>query len=226
MVYRQFNRDLKIAVVNLKEHSVLTNEEIQAVTGVSRATLYRIMKYWRETGDVVPPKTNQPRGRPRMLIHDDLDYILRLIEFRPDWFLDELLNLLKHNRFISLHYTTIFRALERCNVSRKKLKAIALERNEALRNDYIRQMAQYTADQLGFLDETSKNDKTPARIYGRSKKGTRSKKRLRLTVVEGSMKRDSFLDFLEYQVVSESGSLIFGAYYRSGHGQCQDSSWR
>ncbi|KAJ7585860.1 hypothetical protein C8J56DRAFT_749525, partial [Mycena floridula] len=124
--------DIKIAIVNLKEHGILSNEEILDVTGVSRATFFRMLKYWHETGDVVPPKSNATRGRPCFLLHDDFDYILRLVEFRPDWFLDELLSLLKKNHFISVHYTAIYRTLERCNVSRKRLKVIALERNEDL----------------------------------------------------------------------------------------------
>jgi hypothetical protein len=46
-------------------------------------------------------------------------------------------------------------------MSCKKLKIIAKEHNEPLQNDYMRHMAQYSPGQLGFLDETSKNDKTP-----------------------------------------------------------------
>jgi hypothetical protein len=88
--------------------------------------------------------------------------------------LDELLNLLKRNRFVSVHYTTIDRELERAGMSHKKLKIIAKERNEPLRNDYMRRMAKYSPEQLGFLDETSKNDKTPGRRYGRGRKGRRA----------------------------------------------------
>lgn len=51
---------------------------------------------------------------------------------------------------------------------------IAKERNEPLRNDYMRRMAQYSPEQLGFLDETSKNDKTPGRRYGRGRRGRRA----------------------------------------------------
>ncbi|KAJ7600245.1 hypothetical protein C8J56DRAFT_999645 [Mycena floridula] len=209
MVFRRWSRDIKIAVVNLKEHGVLSNREIQAVI------------------DVEPPKSNATRGRPQILLHDDLSYILRLVQFRPDWFLDELLNLLKKNRFISVHYTAIFRMLQRCNVSRKKLKVIARERNEDLRNDYIRQMAQYQAHQIGFLDETSKNDKTPARVYGRSKKenGIVAKK-----VVEGSMNRELFLEWLEHEVVHFFSSVaimlsVSRSFECPCHGQCSNSSW-
>jgi hypothetical protein len=56
-----------------------------------------------------------------------VEYLLRLIQQNPDFFLDELLYLLKTNHFISVHYTTIHQELERAGVSHKKLKQIALE---------------------------------------------------------------------------------------------------
>jgi hypothetical protein len=39
-------------------------------------------------------------------------------------------------------------------------------------------ISQYPPDYLGFLDETSKNEKTPGRRLGRAKKGKRAVKRL------------------------------------------------
>lgn len=82
-------------------------------------------------------------------------------------------------------------------------------------------MAEYTQDQLGFLDETSKDEKTPGRRRGRAKKGRRAKRRqvfvhghrlsgtglltidgmVTSTVVEGSMTTESFCEFLEENVV-------------------------
>jgi hypothetical protein len=108
---------------------------------------------------------------------DDIDYLRRLISHRPDWFLDELQHHITTNRFISAHFTTIHRELKRAQVSMKKLRKIASERNENLRADYIRHMAQYRPEQLGFLDEVSKDERTLARRYGRSAKGRRAVKK-------------------------------------------------
>ncbi|KAJ7309326.1 hypothetical protein DFH08DRAFT_944234 [Mycena albidolilacea] len=94
--------------------------------------------------------------------------------------LDELLELLKHNRFISAHYTTIHRELERAGMSRTILKEIAMERSEPSHMDYVREASQYPAEYLGFLDETSKNDKTPGRRRGRGQKGQRAIKRRKI----------------------------------------------
>ena len=158
-----------------------------------------------------------------------MDYLLQLIRQRPDWFLDELQFLLQTNRFISVHYTTIYRTLLRTGISLKKLKKVASERNEEKRNTFINHMAMYDPDELGFLDETSKNEKTAARIYGRSRKGRRAVMKQhfirghRLTatalltvegiavskVVEGSMTRDLYLKFLEQDVVCSNFAFSF-----------------
>lgn len=211
---------VKLAAMNLFEHNILPLQDILDIVGFSELTFWRTRKLWRETGWVEKPKSTTS-GRRRTLHREDLDYIMNLVKLRPDWFLDELLNLLKHNRYISVHFTTIFRELECLGMSRKKLKKIASERNENLRLDFVRRMGEYPAEYLGFLDETSKNDHTYSRGYGRAKKGQRAKMKekfvrgTRLTatglltldgmvvnrVVEGSMKRVDYLDFLETEVV-------------------------
>ena len=110
----------------------------------------------------------------------------------------------------------------RAGVSCKKLKRIALERNEEARSVFIDHISQYRPEELAFIDETSKNEKTPSRTYGRSKRGRRAQMRQQFVrgtcltatalltmdgittsvVVEGSMTKQLYLEFLEKQVVS------------------------
>ncbi|KAG1741264.1 hypothetical protein EDB19DRAFT_1615180, partial [Suillus lakei] len=165
MPYRKISRDLKLAAVNLFEHNLLTIRQIVDCVGFSERTFWRIMKLWRETGDVVRHNTGLP-GQPRSLHFEDVSYLLRLVNHRPDWFLDELLGMLESNRFISVHFTTIYRELAHAGMSLKKLKKIAKERNESRRADFIRRMAQYEPEELGFLDETSKDERTLGRRSG------------------------------------------------------------
>ncbi|KAF5329840.1 hypothetical protein D9611_013423 [Ephemerocybe angulata] len=136
----------------------------------------RALRCLLETGDVVRHSTGL-RGRPRQFQFEDIDYLLRVIKHRPDWFLDELQMLLQTNRFVAVHFTTIYRALERARVSRKKLKKIAAERDEEKRANFIRRMAQYTPEQLGFLDEVSKDERTGSRRFGRAGLGARAVKK-------------------------------------------------
>ena len=217
---RKISRDVKIAAIKLHERDLLSLNDILDCCGFSESTFYRILKLWRETGDVVHPSRGL-QGRLRTLDHDDVQYLLCLIQENPDYFLDELLHLLKTNRFISVHYTTIYLELKRQGVSLKKLKRVAKERSEELRADFIGRMAQYSPDELGFIDETSKDEKTICRRYGRSRKGTLAAKRqvfirgrrttitgllsmdglVAGTVVEGSMTKAMFMEFLEFTMV-------------------------
>jgi transposase len=168
MPFRKISRDVKLAAINIHDTGIFSVEELCHLVGFSERTFWRIRKLWRETGDVVTHKYGYRHGRTHILHIDDITYLIRLICHRPDWFLDELLDLLQHNRFISVHYSTIHRELVRCGVSFKKLKVIALERNEERRMAFIHKMAQYEPEELGFLDETSKNNKTPNRSHGRA----------------------------------------------------------
>jgi transposase len=220
MPYRKISRDVKLAAIRLHRRAHLPLADILDCLQISESTFYRILQLWKTTGDVVRP-TFGIRGRPRIMHFDDIDYLKRLIGHRPDWFLDELQYFLATNRFISTHFTTIHRELERAQVSTKKLKKIAAERSEDLRANFIRHMAQYRPEQLGFLDEVSKDERTLARLRGRSIKGRRAVKKgvfvrgrrfsaeglltvdgmVSNTVVEGSMTKNRFLEYLEHSVV-------------------------
>ena len=221
MPFRKISRDLKLAAIRLYQGNHLSLDDILDCLKMSESTFYRVLSLWNTTGDVVRHNFETIRGRPRTLHFDDVDYLKRLVKGRPDWFLDELLSLLETNRFISAHYTTIHRELIRANVSTKKLKTIAAERNENLRADFIRRMAQYEPEQLGFLDEVSKDERTSNRRRGRSRKGTRAVKKgvfvrgrrfsaeglltidgmISNSIVEGSMTRVRFIQYLELEVV-------------------------
>ena len=73
--------------------------------------------------------------------------------------------LLKTNRFSLAHYTTIHREIVHANVSTKKLKTIAAERNENLWSDFIWRIAQYEPEQLGFFDKVSKDERTSSQLW-------------------------------------------------------------
>jgi transposase len=141
------------------ELDILPLRMILECVGFSLSIFYHILDLWVTTGDVVAHNFGLP-GCPRLLHFEDVNYLLRLIRHQPDWFLDELSDLLKTNHFISVYYVTIHQELCRAGASLKKLKKIATERKEDFRNEYIECMAQYDANELGFIDETSKNDKT------------------------------------------------------------------
>ncbi|KAJ8580460.1 hypothetical protein M405DRAFT_753231, partial [Rhizopogon salebrosus TDB-379] len=128
IMYRKINRDVKLAAIHLHEHQLLSLENILACVRFSESMFWRILKLWRETGDVVSI-SNRIRGRPHILQCNDRNgvlYLIRLVCHRPWWFLGELLVLLDTNRFIYVHYATIHCELERVGVSLKKHVLIVL----------------------------------------------------------------------------------------------------
>ena len=206
--------------MRLYEDDVLSKPAILDYLTISSRTFDRILALWNSTGDVVR-ETNGVRGRPRILHFSDIEYLKRLIRHHPDWFLDELQYLLQTNHFISAHFATVHWELVRAGISAKKIKEAASKRNEDLRADFIGRMGQYSPEQLGFLDEVSKDERTSSRARGRSRKGTRAVMKgvfirgrrfsaegllsidgmIASTVVEGSMTRDLFIEYLEFTVV-------------------------
>ena len=206
--------------MHLYEDDVLSKPAILDYLTISSRTFDRILALWNATGDVVR-ETNGVRGRPRILHFSDIEYLKCLIRHRPDWFLDEVQYLLQTNRFISAHFATVHRELVRAGISAKKIKKAASERDEDLRADFIGRMGQYSPEQLGFLDEVSKDERTSSRARGRSRKGTRAVMKgvfvrgqrfsaegllsidgmIASTVVEGSMTQDLFIEYLEFTVV-------------------------
>ena len=128
-----------------------------------------------------------------------------------------------------MHFTTIHRELIWAGISSKKIKKVVSEWNEQLWADFIGQMAQYSPEQLGFLDEVSKDEQTSFHTHGCSHVGTRAIQKgvfvrgchfsaeglltidgmVSNTVVEGSMTQAMYLEYLEFSVVHCLVSICF-----------------
>lgn len=221
MVNHQINCDVKLAVIRLHERGLLHLQDILECCDLLEQTFYRILKLWWEIRDVVIHRAPNLRRQPHLLDCDNIDYVICLVHARPEHFLDELLSLVKHNWFISVHFTTIFHKLECANMSCKKLWYIAKKCNEDLCADFITRMAKYDPEQIGFIDETSKDEQTVYQHYRQSSKGHRASSNqvfvhghrttvealltldgiISVTMVEGSMTQVAFLDWLENSVV-------------------------
>ncbi|KAG1853355.1 hypothetical protein F4604DRAFT_1686355 [Suillus subluteus] len=53
MPFRKISRDVKLAAIRLHEQNILSLEQILACVGFSESTFWQLIKFWRETGDVV-----------------------------------------------------------------------------------------------------------------------------------------------------------------------------
>jgi hypothetical protein len=89
-------------------------------------------------------------------------------------------------------------------------------------------MGQYSPEQLGFLDKVLKDEHTSSQVCGRSRKGTQAVMKgvficgqcfsaegllsidgmVASTVVEGSMTRELFVEYLEFTVVFRNHNIL------------------
>ncbi|KIO28586.1 hypothetical protein M407DRAFT_71694, partial [Tulasnella calospora MUT 4182] len=80
---------------------------------------------------------------------------------------------------------------------------MAVERNEARRDEYFVEIGQYLPEQLVFVDESAVDRRTPARRFGWERRGKRARMHalsldgiLYSQIVEGSFNGESFLGFV------------------------------
>jgi hypothetical protein len=176
--------------------------------------------------------------------------LIQLINERKDWFLDELVSEMARRTSKVVSIPTLWRSLEICGITRKKvciniicmsiiflfeylvitilflnnkLEKAAKERSEILRANYILTIGtHYNPNQLIFLDESSKDERTLSRQYGYSLKNTRAIQKvvflrgtrytilpalsldgiLAVDIMVGSCNKERFRNFILTQVVS------------------------
>ena len=221
MVNCRISDDLKMVALRLKERGRDTTSEILQIVQFSRKTFYNVRKQYRATGTVAKAQVIG-RGRPRKAIRGDTEFLIRLARHKPVLFLDEYQQRLQENRSISLSMSTIHRELARAGLNIKRVQKMASERDPILRADFVRRISQYPATSLLVLDEVSKDNRTYARLWGRSKRGSRAeihqpfvrKRRFSMLatmaldegiiasqVIEGSFTKDLFLRYLRDDLV-------------------------
>ncbi|KIK98280.1 hypothetical protein PAXRUDRAFT_31282 [Paxillus rubicundulus Ve08.2h10] len=115
MAYHKISDDVKQAAIHLLEHNLLDLRNILDCCGFSKWMWCQVLRLWRETGDVM----NHPTGIPGWICHlvnEDIDCLVQLIHDNPDYFLDEIVKLMKINCFILVHFLTTFNELEQAGM--------------------------------------------------------------------------------------------------------------
>ncbi|KAG7096475.1 hypothetical protein E1B28_003906 [Marasmius oreades] len=169
MVYRHVSTDMKKRALYLLEEGWGLDAVLDAL-GVSDDSVRRWRRNEEEYGSVRSPVL--PQGRPRILgtaVSIELD---QLVRETPSIFLDEIMGYLAIMHGQSISIPTIQRNLVELGLHRKLIRKIASQRDEALRTSWLDHIIQnYTAEQMVFVDESSKDGRTIARRYGRAQRG-------------------------------------------------------
>lgn len=226
MVYRRISADMKQRSLVLLEDGWDLDEVVE-VLGVSKRSIRRWAQNYKQAGRVDPSKIQ--RGRHRLLNSSIMQELQELIAEAPSLYLDEIREWLAifHNQPISmsaLHYN-----LRDLGLTYKVLKHAAAQRDEAMRNKWIDDVAaNFTPDQMVFTDESSKDGRTLLRLHGRSIEGERATEiadfdrgqrwsivpalsldgYIALRVVPGSVDGGEFFDFVVNDVVCSISSCV------------------
>ncbi|KAG8680565.1 hypothetical protein FRC09_018144 [Ceratobasidium sp. 395] len=190
---------------------------IMAVADVSKASIKRIRKRWRNTGSYRRAETYGVIGRPRLLEVGDLWYLMDRLAQSPDLFLQDLQDELSYMCGIEVSVPTVQRALDRLGFTFKELDRRAIEQSETARAEFRRLIRAFRPSQLVFADESSINRKGMYRSRGYAICGKRAYKRafqvrgkrysilpalsikgmLTALVVKGSYNGPLFLEFID-----------------------------
>lgn len=199
-------------------------EHVIEVFGVSRRSINRWANNYDTFGSVKPPVVIN--GRPKVLNHHAVEGLYDLLAESPDLYLDEIAEYLALYHDLPISITALHDNLTELGLTWKIMRRAALERDDTLRAVWLEDtLLRYTADEMVFLDESSKDGHTIFRKYGRSLRGERpviqqSQDRgtrysilpaitvdgyIAVRVVVGSVDGAEFFDFVLNELVSVNG---------------------
>ncbi|KAK0493878.1 hypothetical protein EDD18DRAFT_1077922 [Armillaria luteobubalina] len=173
MVFRHISKDLKERALWLY-HNDFIDDDIASLLGVSECSIYHWLANVEQYGSVIPPP-NPFQGRPPLLHAEAMNDLVSLSYESPQLFLDEIQEWLAVAHDLSISRSQLHQVIKDCGVTYKLMRRAAAERDEQAREDWRQEhQAQYDASQILWIDETSKDDRTIYRHYGRSVSGERA----------------------------------------------------
>lgn len=173
MVFRHISKDLKERVLWLIEHGYAP-EDICELFDISARSIDRWRQNVRVHGSVIPPP-NPMQSRPRILNNDMTHDLYTLLEEAPEMYLSEIQEWIALSHEVHISRAALHVNIRDAGISFKLLRRAAAERDEDLRLEWMQDVnARFVASQMVFIDETSKDDRTVYRHYGRSVAGRRA----------------------------------------------------
>ena len=221
MPYRSIHSAWKREVLNFHSRHDSTIEETADLFNIAVETLEAWIENSENYGDVSRRQTSL-LGRPSLMTPDIFDDVCQLLIFKPDYYLVEIQEWILRYHHQQISISTIARTIQRAGFTRKILHRIAAQRNELARFEWRRDVqSQLRSDQIVCIDESSKNERTLLRRYGRAPRGHRAtiiqsyergdrlsilpamtvEGYIAVRVVEGSVNGEVFEDFVVEDVV-------------------------
>lgn len=157
-------------------HGGSTISEIAGTLRISESTGYRWQASLLDHGSI-RPENQLPAGRRHSLTVADEIAVLERLQTSCWLYLDEIVAWLRIYRAVDVSASTVSRMFKRNGWTKKILEIGSAARSPMLRQDYLKEMQGYSADQLVFIDESIFNEKTGWRRRGRAPLGRPAKVR-------------------------------------------------
>ncbi|KAK9369905.1 hypothetical protein V1509DRAFT_638078 [Lipomyces kononenkoae] len=111
--------------------------------------------------------SERPLGRPPKIGNAMLDHFSWSIYYgTPSVDLEEMRSFLYDQSGVIVSASSISRTIKKIHWTKKKIRKNAAERSQALRDDWLLRLSDWTAEQLMFVDDSAANEKTGDRKYG------------------------------------------------------------
>ena len=113
-----YSLDLRQRIVNAYEQGQGSIAEVANQFSVSTYFVKKMLRQWRETGDLAP--LPHGGGKPPSLTTEQLLLLKRKVRLQSDISLADLQQLLEQQQSVTVHLSTISRALAKLGLPRKK----------------------------------------------------------------------------------------------------------
>lgn len=167
-------RSIKARIPILFHLYKLPVQQICHYLGIKKSCVYEALKCKRKYGVPWNPRTRQI-GRPRTFSYTHLDFLHRFLQQNPCAYLDEMQDALHKEFSLEISLVALLDTLRTLDYTNKHVSKRALERDECRRAVFRYMIGKVALDpnMLMFLDEASKDERTPGRTKGWSLRGTR-----------------------------------------------------
>ncbi|SMN02410.1 Mobile element protein [uncultured Candidatus Thioglobus sp.] len=165
-----YSEDLRYRIVWQTEALGYSSRQVGNNIGVDRSTVSRIRQRWLTFGTLKKATYPQDKAYRKLTTPAQL-LVLHLVMKKPELFVHEIQNELLDVLQVEVCISTISRFIHSCGFTRQKLRHVALQRDEFLRQKFILDVSLYKSDMFIFLDETGADRRNVLRKYGYSMRG-------------------------------------------------------
>lgn len=165
-----YDNDLRWRIVWQGEALGYTYSVIARNLNVDKATVLRILRLFRNTGQV-SKKSYHASDTSRVLTSAAQLFVLNLVVSKPGIYLREIQTELNTFLMVDVSISTICKFLCKNGFTHQRLCTVALQQDQLLREKFAVDVSLYTPDMFVFIDETGADRRDTLRKYGYSLRG-------------------------------------------------------